>query len=595
MSSEPEKAPHSPPHPPSTTSVRAVKSVKVVDLGDRWEVQLPGREPFTLDKEGCERYLETYTKLPPPHGLTQEEVTAVLEAIREASAVTPTEEVGKTAEVAEAPKAGEAIEYLEELEEVLQSKRVSAQVPRIASVLVRYVLDTLKVKVPVVNDNPLGIYCYSGGAYEECEERVEKILYDYYNLYGLEERGVKYRSLRNEFLAQLEDSAKVFRGFDHHLLLSRNGIFDWDRLEKGESPRLEPSPDYLILHKIDHEVDWSILEDRGCYENLEKCIEEKTPFFRKVFQDWVGEKWILLYEIVGYTLYTKGYPFSKAVMLVGEGSNGKSTYLALLKSVLGSRNVTSITLQEIATDKFAGGELFGKLANIYADLPQEMLRQTGRFKILTGEDYVCFDRKYAKRRVCFTNYAKLVFSCNKLPAVTDTTLAFWRRWIVVEFPNQFPDNPKFKEEAVKHPEVPKLIALSILAFRRVLERGKFSYQEEAADYREVWMRTVDPVYDFIRFVEERGYARRDKNGRVEEKELYGLYAKYHNLYREDEVVPKKTFTERLESYGITKKRVGSRRYYVGIALLRPASEIESEMERGAEEEAGEAQPDQRAP
>jgi len=575
-----------------TPTGSAGRAARVVDLGINYEVHLPGREPFLLPKDGAERYLETYTKLPPPHGLTQEEVTAVLEAIREATA--PTEETGKPAEVAEAPKAGEVIEYLEELEEVLQSKRVSAQVPRIASVLVRYVADTLKVKVPVVNDNPLGIYCYSRGAYEECEERVEKLLYDYYNLYGLEGRGVKYRSLRNEFLAQLEDSAKVFRGFDHHLLLFRNGIFDWGRLERGESPRLEPSPDYLILHKIDHEVDWSVFEDPNCYENLEKCIEERTPFFRKVFQDWVGEKWILLYEVLGYALYTKGYPFSKAVMLVGEGSNGKSTYLALLKSVLGSRNVTSITLQEIVTDKFAGGELFGKLANIYADLPQEMLRQTGRFKILTGEDYVCFDRKYAKRRVCFTNYAKLIFSCNKLPAVTDTTLAFWRRWIVVEFPNQFPDNPKFKEEVVRHPEIPSLIALSILAFKRVLGRGRFSYQEEAADYREVWMRTVDPVYDFIRFVEERGFAKRDKSGRVEERELYGLYVKYHNLYREDEVVPKKTFTERLESYGITKKRVGSRRYYVGIALLRPVSEIESEMERGAEE-TEEAQPDQTAP
>jgi len=276
-------------------------------------------------------------------------------------------------------------------------------------------------------------------------------------------------------------------------------------------------------------------------------------------------------------------------MPVGEGSNGKSTYLALLKSVLGSKNVTSITLQEITTDKFAGSELFGKMANIYADLPNEMLRETGRFKILTGEDYVCTDRKYARKRICFTNYAKLIFSCNKLPKVTDTTQAFWRRWLAIAFPNQFPDNPGFKEEVVRHPEIPALIALSVLAFKRVLKRGKFSYQKEAADYEEVWMRQTDPVCDFLRFLEVRGYAKRDKNGRVDEKELYDLYVKCHDEYREDEVLAKKTFTEKLESYGIVKKQIGRRRYYVGISLLRSQNEVIAELERGTEEVSEEPQ------
>ena len=556
-----------PQAPQSTTSSRSIKiSARLEDLGDRWEVQLPGREPFLLGKQSWRIELETFSKLPPPHGLTAEEVAAILEAIESSRAeATPAEGVT-------------TIPLIELPEGLLEERRTRVITTRVASELARQLVDLYKVKVPVVNNTPIGIFCYNGGAYEECEEKLLHVLEYHYRTYGLEERGVSYRSLRAEFLAHVEDSAKVFRGFDHHLLLFRNGVFDWDRLERGENPRLELSPDLLILHRLDHEIDWSVFEDGSCYSNLEACMEARTPFFRKVFQDWVGDKWVLLYEIIGYTLYSKGYPFSKAIMLEGEGSNGKSTYLALLKAILGASNITSITLQEIASDKFAGAELYGKLANIYADLPSEMLRQTGRFKILTGEDYVCFDRKYAKRRVCFTNYAKLVFSCNELPAVTDTTLAFWRRWIVVKFPNQFPDNPKFKDEVVKHPEIPSLIALSILAFRRVLERGRFSYQEEATDYREVWMRKVDPVYDFIRYMEQNGLLARDKNGRVEDKDLYMLYTKYHNIFREDEVLPKKTFTERLESYGIVKKRVGSRRYYAGISLLKPLNEVVAILE-----------------
>jgi len=489
-----------------------------------------------------------------------------------------------------------ALEIVKELEEIFQgkivkdlsSKTVSGK-PRLITVkiafeLAKQVVERYNVKVPVVDDTVLGVYCYEDNAYVECEEKLLGEVQSYYTLNRLDEKGVSIRTLKAEFLSHIKDLAKIYRGFDHHLLLFRNGIFNWRGFEDGDSPRVEPSPEYMILHRIDHEIDWEIINDISCYKNLEKCIEAKNQFFRKVFQDWVGDRWILLYEIIGYTLYTNGYPYSKAIMLVGEGSNGKSTYLALLKSILGSRNITSITLQEISNDKFAGSQLFGKMANIYADLPNEMLKQTGKFKILTGEDYTCFDRKYSIKRICFTNYAKLIFSCNTLPVAQDTSYAFWRRWIVVEFPNQFPDNPKFKEEVIKSHEIPSLIALSILAFRRVMERGKFSFQEEALDYREVWMRRVEPVYDFIRFLEEKGYGVRKKDGRVDEKELYEIYTKYHEMYRDDAALPKKTFTERLESYGIFKKRTSSKRYYTGIALLKPREVIVVEMEKEVEEE-----------
>jgi len=54
----------------------------VKDLGERYEVTLSDGSAFLLDKVGWENELETFTKLPPPHGLTPEEAPAVAEAIR---------------------------------------------------------------------------------------------------------------------------------------------------------------------------------------------------------------------------------------------------------------------------------------------------------------------------------------------------------------------------------------------------------------------------------------------------------------------------------------------------------------------------------
>jgi hypothetical protein len=48
------------------------------------------------------------------------------------------------------------------------------------------------------------------------------------------------------------------------------------------------------------------------------------------------------------------------------------------------------------------------------------------------------------------------------------------------------------------------------------------------------MRKTDPVYDFIRYLELNELAVRDRNGRIPDKEFYGLYIKFHDNIREIE-------------------------------------------------------------
>ena len=449
------------------------------------------------------------------------------------------------------------------IEEALEGK---LNLAKIASALVNYFKSKYMIKTPVIGGFKVGVYCFREGAYVNCEEEIGSRLNEIYNSLNMEEKGVKYRSLKAEFFTQLEDATKVFRGFDHNLLLFNNGVLNWDLIERGDYRLLEPNPDLMILHKIPHNIDISLLSK--CANSLEDCIKAETPFYHKVFSDWVNEKWILLYEIIGYTLYSKGYPFNKAIMLVGEGSNGKSTYLALLKEILGRDNVVSIPLQDLTEERFARAELFGKLANISGEIPKEPLRNTDRFKDLTGEDFLCSDRKF-KSRLCFTNYAKLIFSTNELPRTRDMTPAFWRRWLVIQFPNKFPPNPDFKEKVVKNPEIPKLIALSILAFKKVLERGKFSFEESEADYKEIWLRNTDSVYAFIQDLLTEGIddviGIKDPNARVESSQLYSLFVKYCEE-RDLEVLAKKTFTERLERLGYPLVIVMGKRYYKGITI-----------------------------
>ncbi len=142
-------------------------------------------------------------------------------------------------------------------------------------------------------------------------------------------------------------------------------------------------------------------------------------------------------QIFGYCLY-KSARFHKALMLVGKGRNGKTTFLKLLENALDANtNCSHASLQELSGgDKFAKAELFGKLANICGDLKKDKLKDTGPFKILTSGDTDRAQKKYGQP-FDFENFATLIFSANDIPQTDDYGLAYMSRWIIFVFENIF--------------------------------------------------------------------------------------------------------------------------------------------------------------
>ncbi len=93
-------------------------------------------------------------------------------------------------------------------------------------------------------------------------------------------------------------------------------------------------------------------------------------------------------------LMTPDTSIQKAVLLTGEGSNGKSTYLRGIIAFIGKQNTTAISLHKLEGDKYAAARLVGKLANVCPDLPSAHLSSTSMFKALTGGDVLSAEYKY---------------------------------------------------------------------------------------------------------------------------------------------------------------------------------------------------------
>lgn len=126
----------------------------------------------------------------------------------------------------------------------------------------------------------------------------------------------------------------------------------------------------------------------------------------------------------------------KAVLLNGEGSNGKSAFLAGLTAFVGKANTAAMSLHKLESDRFAVARLVGKIANISADLPSDDLTSTAVFKAITGGDAVPAEYKY-RDAFEFTPFCRLLFSANHYPRSADASYAFFRRWVPVPFNRTF--------------------------------------------------------------------------------------------------------------------------------------------------------------
>ncbi len=204
----------------------------------------------------------------------------------------------------------------------------------------------------------------------------------------------------------------------------------------------------------------------------------------------------LALEAMGYTL-TPTNPHQVAFILVGEGLNGKSTFLGVIRLLLGDANVAAETLQRLTDGRFSPAELWGKIANLAADIPDATVRHTGAFKMLTGGDMISAEKKH-RDPFDFVWGGKAFFSCNKLPEVDDDTLAFWRRWIVFSFPVRITDEEKDPEllEKLKG-ELPGILNRALEALRRLEARRRFDVPATVASVREEWARRSNSLRWFL--------------------------------------------------------------------------------------------------
>lgn len=306
------------------------------------------------------------------------------------------------------------------------------------------------------------------------------------------------------------------------IIVLQNGVYHLDTEELTEY-----SPQYNA------KVRWPITYDADAQcPAILKFLDEVIPEKVEQFLNWLGYH------------FFKDYRWAVILMLVGDGENGKSVLLLLMRAFLGgAANVSSVKLYDLVTDKFAASRLYGKISNIYPDVDQGALKLTGLLKTLTGNDWIDVQEKHFQM-FSMRNYAKLSFSTNKMPQTPDSSRAFHRRWLVVNCPNVFIKGENCDSDIISKITTPTelsgLFNLALEGRRRLLKEGGFDLGT-VDERQKIYEELMDPIAAFLQNCVQTV----DPTGVVPQDDFYRFYYQFCRTKGYTPIL-KQTFTKQIK-------------------------------------------------
>ena len=321
------------------------------------------------------------------------------------------------------------------------------------------------------------------------------------------------------FRCFVDKDTKCVRADDkrHNWITMRNGILNLDGILSGRdipSCLTAGTPDWFSTVALPFEFPIAD-EARQCpvWVNFLYQIFEGDQSRVDLLQEAFG---LCFLPPMGYGKLEAFFVFN------GFGRNGKSTVLDVLRTLLGEENTSSLTIEQIS-DNVMVYALYGKLANICADMNEMDRVQEGLLKAIVSGDSITADRKY-KSSVQFRPTCRLFFSCNQLPRFVDTSQGIWRRIQLIPFEYIVPEAEVDPMLGVKlEQELPAIFYWAMEGMRRLQENGRFSESERCGKALQEYRRHCLPV---LMFLQECVEAREGEGYGLTTNELWTKYREW---------------------------------------------------------------------
>lgn len=340
-----------------------------------------------------------------------------------------------------------------------------------------------------------------------------------------------------------------------HGVATQTGV--WVAIDGNELVEVEASPAAFVTSCFP--VQWNpsaaaperwLQTLREVWEDREDC-EDRIQF---------------LHEFLGAALFGLATEYDTAVILFGQGGNGKSVVTDTVAALFDDQMISHVAPQDWENEYYAA-MLAGSRLNVVEELPQRKIIATSTFKsVITGGSIV--GRHIREKPFSFRPSAGHIFATNELPRTGDMSAGFWRRARVLEFTRRFDTAPgrRLRSDLVDlHvDEAEGIFRLCAEGVLRLMRRGGYTHTDQESVVRE-WRMDSCSVAAFI------GDCTRPKQDESEETrmaDLYSAYTRYCDAGR-FQPVNIRSFQHRLALNGIdnVRRKLGNNRERWYFAVL----------------------------
>lgn len=312
----------------------------------------------------------------------------------------------------------------------------------------------------------------------------------------------------------------------------------------------------------------SLIQYPVIYDPTAKC-----PVWDECLKSWMSgpemeKKTQMLQQFSGYCL-SSSMLYDRALFMVGDGSNGKSTFVDTIAMIMGPDATSHIDLEALYS-QFGMQGLVGKRLNIIEEVHGNYYQSNKLKKLISGEQ-VTIDIKY-KPQFTFRPQAKFIFSVNLLPRVDDTSTATERRICAVHFRNNYRKNPNFKLRSsfgLLAQELSGILNWMIDGANNLADMNNFVVTDEQTRMLDEYRQENSSVEGFLSEC-----IVLDPDGEIEVPELYAEYKKWSQSDGGRKIKANITFTKEVKAYGakddrftfVPRKHGSDEAKFVGVKL-----------------------------
>lgn len=203
------------------------------------------------------------------------------------------------------------------------------------------------------------------------------------------------------------------------------------------------------------------------YDPLAEC-PKWIAFIERVLPEPEAQQ--VLAEFCGYCLMPD-HRFEKMLWLKGDGQNGKSVTLEVIEALLGSTNISYLSLSDLTNDAVKRAGIEGKMLNISHESGKDV--NPNVLKQLASGERVTIERKYKDPRD-IADYGKFCAAFNQLPRA-EVTGGYFRRIKILPYNVTITEEEKDDQLAQKlKTELSGILNWVFQALPGLMKRGEFT-------------------------------------------------------------------------------------------------------------------------